>query len=352
MNCPLYEATIKTSLDMGKISVIVPCYNIEDYIELTVRSILAQTYENLEVILVDDGSTDQTAEIIDRLSKQESRVSAFHKRNGGVSSARLQGIDRASGEWITFADGDELLKPEMYSTLISNAHKYNAEISHCGYEMVFPDHTDPYYGTDETVLQDNRHGLIDLLSGTFIEPGLWNKIYRRKIILEAREDCRRTTGISNLEDLLWNYYFFKRAKRAVFVDHCYYQHVLRKDSASTTHNINKVLDPLRVFRIIEKDIANRDMDDSNELVRIVRSRIVSCQINLITSDIEEEPDRVHIYTQRAKDFLQKNSMYYFFGPYSLRLKTRVILASFSPEAYKQIHTIYQKLRGTYHKYEI
>ena len=144
--------------------------------------------------------------------RREERVSAFHKQNGGVSSARLYGIERASGDWIAFVDGDDLLKPEMYTVLMDNAVRYNADISHCGYDMVFPDHTDKYYGTGKLVLQNNFEGLRDLLSGDFIEPALWNKIYKRELVMLSYEECAEVCEIKTWRIFSGTIFFSRERK--------------------------------------------------------------------------------------------------------------------------------------------
>lgn len=335
-------------MDKGKISVIIPCFNLEKYIEKTVQSVLNQTYDNLEIILVDDGSTDSTPQLIDSLAKRDGRVSAFHKQNGGVSSARLYGIERASGDWIAFVDGDDLLKPEMYTVLMDNAVRYNADISHCGYEMVFPDHTDKYYGTGKLVLQNTFEGLRDLLSGEFIEPSLANKLYKKEVILNAYEACAAAHNIRNMEDLLWNYYFFKRAKTSVFIDECYYLYVLRKGSATTSGiNKHKLLDPIKVFRKIEEDCVS-----SQQLNTIVKGRKAAPLIGLATIETKVSPKWVKTYSAKARKILRRNLVHYLWGDYSLRLKVMVALVSFSPKLYAGIHGAYSKVRGTDRKYEI
>ena len=340
----------------GRISVIVPCYNVEQYIQNTVDSILAQSYKTLDVILVDDGSTDRTKEIIDRLANVHSRVRSFHKENGGVSSARLYGIDQAVGDWITFADADDLLKQEMYSVLISNAIKYKADISHCGYEMVFPDHIDSYYGTGKIVLQKGKEGIKDLLTGNFVEPSLCNKIYRREIVLDARKECGRALKIHYLEDLLWNYYFFKRSGRSIFVGDCYYQYILRRGSASQSQDTyQKVMDPIKVFRLIEQDIFRSNESGTLQtqgLVNVIRSRKAAALVNIASLDTKKMPDWASECSSRARSFLLKNLRHYMLGPYSTRLKIKALSASVSPGTYNRIHGIYRKLRGTDHKYEI
>ena len=122
-----------------RISVIVPVYNLQDDLERCVVSIMAQTYSNLEIILIDDGSTDRSRDVIQKLAEMDGRIVPVYKENGGVTSARLAGLRKATGEYIGFVDGDDEIEPDMYEFLLKNALDYNADISHCGYQMVFDD---------------------------------------------------------------------------------------------------------------------------------------------------------------------------------------------------------------------
>ena len=115
-----------------KISVVVPVFNIEKYVERCAYSILNQTYANLEIIMV-DGS----GKIIDQIAASDSRIKVIHKENGGVTSARMAGIKSATGEWIGFVDGDDEVEPDMFRHLLQNAIIYQADISHCGYQMPY-----------------------------------------------------------------------------------------------------------------------------------------------------------------------------------------------------------------------
>lgn len=122
------------------ISVIVPAYNVENYIGRTLDSILGQSFPDLEIIVVDDGSQDGTGAVIDRYAAAHpDRLTALHIPNGGVTNARLTGVSHARGEWIGFVDSDDVIEPDMYERLFENARKHNADISHCGYRMVFED---------------------------------------------------------------------------------------------------------------------------------------------------------------------------------------------------------------------
>ena len=105
------------------VSVIIPAYNAEKFLSQCVESIINQTYRNIEIIIVNDGSRDNTAEIAKECAKKDSRVKLINKENGGVTSARLKGVQEASGEWIGFVDSDDEIEPEMYERLLHNAEK-------------------------------------------------------------------------------------------------------------------------------------------------------------------------------------------------------------------------------------
>lgn len=233
-----------------KISIIVPCYNVANELERCVNSILAQTYSELEIVLVDDGSCDSTACIMRDLAEKDERIVCVYKPNGGVTSARLAGIEKSTGAWLGFVDGDDEIEPEMYERLIGNAIGHNADISHCGYKMLFPDgRVNCFHNTGRLFEQDTERGMADLLDGSIVEPGLCNKLYRRKLFdgLAGELDA----GIKINEDLLMNYFLFKKAERSVFEDFCPYRYIVRGASASRQKlNENKIFDPIKVKRII------------------------------------------------------------------------------------------------------
>lgn len=115
-----------------KISVIVPVYKVENFLDRCVESIVGQTYENLEIILVDDGSPDNCPSMCDKWAEKDRRIKVIHKENGGVSSARNAALDIVSGDYIGFVDSDDWIDPGMYEFLYENSQKYDADISYCG----------------------------------------------------------------------------------------------------------------------------------------------------------------------------------------------------------------------------
>ena len=233
------------------ISVIVPVYNLEKDLPRCLDSILAQTHPALEVIAVDDGSRDGSRAVLEGYARRDSRVRPIFKENGGVTSARLRGLAEATGEWVGFVDGDDEIEPDMYGRLLENARKFGADISHCGYQMVFSDGRVNYFHNSGVIReQDSDTAIRDLLEGNLVEPGLWNKIYRRGLF----RGLQMPTDIHINEDLLMNYYLFKAAEHAVFEDWCPYHYIIRDGSASRSRlNEHRLYDPVRVKEIILAD---------------------------------------------------------------------------------------------------
>ena len=331
-----------------RVSIIIPAYNIEKEIERCVKSVLAQTYQEIQVIIVNDGSTDGTLDVLRRLEKTDNCITVIDKVNDGVTKARLTGVEYATGDWIGFVDGDDYIESDMYEHLLDNAHKYQADISHCGYQMVFPSRVDFYYNTGRLVKQDKITGLKDLLSGEFIEPGLCNKLFRKTLFHSLLHDGVMDLSIKNYEDLLMNYYLFREAKKSVYEDFCPYHYMVRKGSASTSKvNEHKLRDPLAVLKIIKRETVGFP-----QLQQVLNERIVSILINLSTMPTREQKELVIPYRNSARKELRNLAMGIFKGHYSCKLKLQVAIAIISPWTYMGIHTLYARIRGTDKKYEV
>ena len=219
-----------------KISVIIPAYNVEAYIARCLDSVLSQTYQNLEVIAIDDGSTDKTGAVLDDYAQKDSRVIVVHQKNAGLVMVREKGIALASGDYVGFVDGDDAVDPDMYEKLLKNAVESDADISHCGLCVYETDGRKiMHYGTERKIVQDGSDALCDLLDGVLFDASLCNKLYRRALL---KDSCLDVTVQSN-EDLLRNFTLFGRASKVVFEDFCGYQYWSRENSMSNDVKILK-----------------------------------------------------------------------------------------------------------------
>lgn len=176
---------MKTNANSPELSVIIPVYNVEQYLGECLDSIMAQTFRNFECILVDDGSTDRSGKICDEYAQKDSRFIVLHTANGGLSAARNTGIAAAKGEYLGFVDSDDYIDPRMLSTLVANIKESGADISACGYIHLFTDQELPEAlpfpptGGKGFSVMDRTEALHFLLVNTHGYTIVCNKIYRR-----------------------------------------------------------------------------------------------------------------------------------------------------------------------------
>ncbi len=172
------------------ISVIVPVFNIDKYISKCIESIMEQTYKNLQIILVDDGSTDTSGEICDRYAKKDIRIQVIHKKNGGLVSARNAGLEAAAGEYVGFVDGDDYIDIGFYEVLLEDMLKNDVDFVHMGYRTENGNssracgnfETEKYQLTENSRLYFVEEGIFGK-SGTFqITPSIWSKLFKREFI--------------------------------------------------------------------------------------------------------------------------------------------------------------------------
>lgn len=327
------------------ISIVIPAYNVALYLARTLDSVLAQTYSHIEIIAVNDGSTDGTAALLDAYAARDPRVKVIHKENGGVTSARLRGVAEAAGEWIGFVDGDDYIEPDMYERLMGNALKHGADISHCGYKMVFPNRADLYYGTGKLVLQDNITGLSDLLSGQFIEPGLWNKLFRKDLFRDLASHMDASIRIN--EDLLMNYWLFKEANCSVFEDFCPYHYIVRKGSAANSSlNDHLLRDPLRVTHILLEDCRE-------EVYPTVYRKLIYTLVGSATMDASAHPALILPYRKACRAALLRRLGKILSGrECGPKLKGMALWAAVWPWSYRMVHKLHGRITGHDKKYAI
>lgn len=220
------------------VSVIVPVYNCAGYVERCVRSIMAQTHRDIEIICVDDGSTDESGKILDQLSMEDSRIRVIHQKNAGVSAARNAGIETARGDYITFVDSDDAIEPDMYETLLSFFQDDQVDIVHCGYKRIdLNGAVKDVNGTGRVVRQNAHEAAACLLRGTLFVGSLCNKLYKAHLFDGIRLD--RSLAIN--EDVLMNAELFSRANDIVYCDTGKYLMYVREGSATSGTKWLKIL---------------------------------------------------------------------------------------------------------------
>lgn len=174
---------------MQLLTVIVPVYNVSKYLEKCVASIISQTYSNLEIILVDDGSTDGSGELCDELSKKDKRILVIHKRNGGLSSARNAGLEIAKGDFIGFVDSDDWIEPTMYEEMHALMVNENCDLVECAVNLVNDYGTKTVKETPSEVISGKTalsHHLDEFIGYSMPRPAVWSKLYRRSFWIENR----------------------------------------------------------------------------------------------------------------------------------------------------------------------
>lgn len=172
------------------ISVIMPIYKVEDYLDKCIQSIVSQTYTNLEIILVDDGSPDKCPEICDEWEKKDERIKVYHKKNGGLSDARNYGIERAKGEFLIFVDSDDYLEKDALELLYTNLVNNNADVSVCGMKLYFENNgTFKYYKdykNDKVILNETGALKMMINEQAGFRVNAINKLYKKELFKEVR----------------------------------------------------------------------------------------------------------------------------------------------------------------------
>lgn len=261
------------------ISIIVPSYNSEKYIGRCLNSLLNQTHQKIEILVVNDGSTDRTLEITKEYQQKDKRIKIIDKPNTGVSDTRNKGIEIANGDLIGFVDSDDEAYPDMYEFLLKNMIKYDADISHCGFEAVRAEEVVQFHGTAEILVQNKREGLQELLSGKRVEPSACNKLYKKSILNQVRFH----TNIKINEDLVFNIEAFKNAEISVFEDVIKYRYLSNPQSAS--HSQFEIEKSKHVYRATQEvKVVLGSLGLKNEVAHFYAGKLLSLYQGLRTND--------------------------------------------------------------------
>lgn len=237
--------------DFTKISIIVPIYKIERYLRQCIDSILAQTFTDFELLLIDDGSPDGCPAICDEYAEKDARIHVFHKQNGGLTSARNYGLDNAKGEWIMHIDGDDWIEPTYIEELYNAAIKNKTEIAICGFRFAFEDGR--YIEEHPTIWDDDKSVSLNRYIAS-VWTTAWGSIHKSSLYHNNR--VRSPQNITYCEDfhLMARLCYF--ADKVVSIDSPLYNY--RQQSSSIMHSLNEKTwsDELTVYKEIYLFIRN------------------------------------------------------------------------------------------------
>lgn len=270
----------------NKVSIIIPVYNAEAYLRQCIESVANQTYKEVEIILINDGSTDESGEICNRYAEKDQRIIVIHKENGGVSSARNEGLKRSTGHYIMFVDSDDWINNDTIGTLISIQNKNEYEIIMFGSyrENLLLDQIEEI--RDEKGhfnAKDEIRSILPILIKDEKINALWNKMYKANIIKD--NDIRFEESLNIAEDVLFNYQVFLNIKSFYTLNQSFYHYMIR-DVESLTKRYNP--EKYEMLMFVNNYIQNELMKNSNYKEALQASQhiriknIYSCLLDLFS----------------------------------------------------------------------
>lgn len=318
------------------ISVIIPVYNVEKYIKKCIDSVINQTYKNLEIILIDDGSKDNSPQICDEYAKKDNRIKVIHKENEGQSVARNLGLDIATGRYIGFVDSDDYIKENMFETLYKNMIKYDADISICNIIKLNETLNENVEKYNEIEIY-NKNDLMKQLLKQHITNYLYNKLYKR----EVWEDIRLPKG-KILEDMAVMYKLIEKANKIVATNKTEYYYFIRNDSSISQVNIKVTKDLKDAVNNRYIYLSNR-MPEVLDLLNMTRlENIIQYHYNLSYCN-EKEIYKSEEFTIEYKFYKENFNKYKkeLFEKYSIRRKTEMCILYFN----RTLYYLYVRLKA-------
>ena len=327
---------------MEKISIIVPVYNVEKYLEKCLKSIISQTYKNLEIIVVNDGSIDNSLEICKKFEKIDKRIKVIDKENGGLSDARNAGLKIATGDYIGFVDSDDYISEDMFETLGKLLKEHNAEISIVSYYEMMDNRLLDVQKDGTLDIMNKEEAIKELLIDKKIQSYAWNKLFKKEIF----EGIIFPTG-KNFEDIATTLLLFEKADKIVRLEEPKYFYLRRNDSIVGIRNYKTYLDYIEV--IIDKYNYLKgkypSIEEYNEYNLIIN--IIWVYTIIVRFEIEGLEEKIDEIYPTFKKLVEKNSNlinekldYYNKSMLSMMLLDRKM----SKKAIKELYIECKKLR--------
>lgn len=308
------------------ISVIVPIYNTEQYIEKCINSIVNQTYKDLEIILLNDGSTDNSKEICKKWSKMDSRIIFIDKANSGVSDTRNCGIDISKGKYISFVDSDDFLEPMMYEEMLKSIKENNSDLSTCGIFLINGSKKEQcLYNYPNNMKQKDFFRTIIKKNVT-----LWNKLFKKEIIGNLRFD----TDISISEDEVFLYKYLEKANNISNINKPLYNYNQSNlNSALNIHDSKKYITSIKADYYICKILEKYNFNERYNIQANCVCNYVIYKKNIGKNFNYEEYDKI------IKGYMDNNLLFKVKG---IKNKVKVFFAYYLKDIYLLFKTIKSK----------
>jgi glycosyltransferase involved in cell wall biosynthesis len=329
---------IVTNFDNPKLlSVIIPVYNVSEYIERCVMSVIYQSYPCIEIILVDDGSTDGSGNICDKLSQRYANVNIIHKTNGGLSDARNAGLDVAIGEYICFIDGDDYVHKDTYYFLISTLEDIDADIAECGYQKVFKFKNDDESDRWSVKIVEPQEALTLNYKWIRFTSVVCNKVYKRFLF----ENERFVKGVLH-EDEYTTWKVIAKARRLVSFDNKMYYYQQRKDSITGSY-----LTERRVHGFIGAFKERIDFDNKNNpelfVIGLDRYRnLLWGRLAYLRWNKRHYSEKHKTYKSLLKEIIRLHNVYGYTSILSYKKKLIIYLAIINKDVFLLLYIFYIK----------
>ncbi len=318
------------------ISVVIPIYNVEKYLRRCIDSVIKQTYENLEIILVDDGSQDNCAEICDEYAINDSRIKVIHKLNGGLSDARNSGIDIASGKYITFIDSDDYVTKDYIEVLYNALKADMTDLAISSHKVIYENGTVIEKATGEKSILSSKEVLERILYDDGIDLSAWAKLYK----IELWNDVRYPKG-RLFEDSATTYKLIDKCDKVTIISKATYNYMIRNSSITNVKFSNKKLDLIKSTQEMCTYVKKRYPDLEKATNRRLMYAYLSTLTQLIKSNEKNDEVEEYLYS-----YIEENSKKVLIDKkVPTRDKLALISTKFGLKFYKIIWKIYEKITG-------
>lgn len=278
---------------IDKISVIVPVYNVEKYLKKCVNSILEQTYQNIEVILVDDGSTDKSGLLCDEMRETDNRIRVIHKENGGLSSARNAGIEKAEGDYLGFIDSDDYIERDMFETLIKAIKRTEKDIACCGRIVdIFGEYSNVEFALNHETEYSTVEAIREVLLLEKIDVSACDKLYKRELFNQMTYPEGKIS-----EDAAVIFDILEKSNGVVHVGKPFYHYVFRNNSITKARYSSKRHDVIDNLKATKKFIEHYHPNLTDEY-----NIYCAISVSALLLDMERDPKAKEEYADHYREY--------------------------------------------------